>query len=345
MDFGTVTAPSYRSRHAARIGQRTGQESTADPGCRYPRSVQVVEIKRRMGEEDIAAVASLLRAAERVDDHAPLGEHKWLDLVQGGRAGFAGFVAREHGHERVIGYAQVARGDQSWSVEFVIHPSIRHADNQVAVALLKSALDEIARDGGGHVHLWVPKPTARHDEIAAAVGLVRGRELYQMRRLLPLPSSMLADRIETRPFVAGADEHAWLELNRRAFLDHPEQGAWDLATLEDRQHQSWFDAEGFLLHDGEEGIDGFCWTKVHDDDDTVVGEIYVLGVDPDVRGKGLGRRLLISGLAYLGRLGIHTAMLYVDAQNTAAVSLYTSAGFIIDHIDLAYVGNIEATRP
>ncbi len=293
-----------------------------------------------MGEEDIAAVARLLRAAERVDDHAPLGEHKWLDLVQGGRAGFAGFVAREQGHERVIGYAQVARGEQSWSIEFVIHPSIRHSDSHVAIALLESALEEIARDGGGHVHLWVPKPTSRHDEIAAAVGMSRGRELYQMRRSLPFNPEPHLDPVPTRPFVVNGDEEAWLELNRRAFADHPEQGAWNIRTLRDRESQPWFDPEGFLLHDGAAGIDGFCWTKVHEEGDEPIGEIYVIGVDPSARGRGLGRGLLVSGLRSLSARGIHTAMLYVDAQNTAAVALYNWAGFIIDHIDLAYVTNV-----
>lgn len=295
-----------------------------------------------MGEEDIAAVSQLLRAAERVDDHAPLGEHKWLDLVQGGRSGFAGFVAREAGHERVIGYAQLARGTKSWSIEYVIHPSIRHADNNVATALLTQALDEVAKDGGGPVHLWVPKPTTRHDEIATAAGFVRGRELYQMRRSLPLPSDISIAPAITRAFVPDQDDEAWLIVNRRAFAEHPEQGAWDLLTLKDRETQPWFDPEGFLIHEGTSAIDGFCWTKVHDEGDELVGEIYVIGVDPTARRGGLGRSLLVSGLNSLSRRGIHEAMLYVDATNTAAVALYNSMGFIIDHIDLAYVTTVEA---
>ena len=332
------------------IGQLSGARfppylARSSRGSRYPRIVHHVEIKRRMGEQDIAAVARLLRAAERVDDHPPLGEHKWLDLVQGGRAGFAGFVAREQGHERVVGYAQVARGEQSWSIEFVIHPSIRHSDIPVATALLESALEEIARDGGGHVHLWVPKPTARHDEIAALVGMKRGRELYQMRRSLPLDPSLTSDLVPTRSFVVGKDERAWLELNRKAFADHPEQGAWDLRTLRDRESQPWFDPEGFLLHESDLGVDGFCWTKVHDEGDDLVGEIYVIGVDPVLRGRGLGRSLLMKGLLSLSARKIHTAMLYVDAKNTAAVALYNWAGFIIDHIDLAYVTNIAKRSP
>ncbi|MGH9062585.1 MAG: hypothetical protein ACRD0L_01160, partial [Acidimicrobiales bacterium] len=70
-----------------------------------------LEIKRRMGEADIAAVSTLLHLAAVADDHRPLGEHQWLDLVQGGRTGFAGFVAWEAGHGHPVGYAQVSRGD------------------------------------------------------------------------------------------------------------------------------------------------------------------------------------------------------------------------------------------
>ncbi len=315
------------------------------PKDRYRGVVHLIEVKQRMGEEDIAAVSRLLRAAERVDDHAPLGEHKWLDLVQGGRAGFAGFVARELGHERVIGYAQIAKGTTSWSIEYVIHPSIRHNDTSVATMLLEDALREIAQGGGGHVHLWVPKPTQVHDEIAQNLGFRRGRELYQMRRALPLEDEMARVEIPTRPFRSGIDDAEWLALNQKVFADHPEQGAWKQATLDDRIAQSWFDADGFLLHETAGMIDGFCWTKVHEEGDDRIGEVYVVGVDPDRRRNGLGRALVLAGLTHLARTGIDQAMLYVDAANSTAVSLYADLGFRLDHIDLAYlidVGGVQS---
>lgn len=298
-----------------------------------------------MGEEDISAVAALLRAAELADGHAPLGEHKWIDLVQGGREGFAGFAARSPGSSRLLGYAQLSRGHDSWAVEYAVHPSARAPDDRVAEDLLRAALAEVAREGGGHVHMWVPKPDKLDDDIAHAVGLARGRALYQMRRRLPLEPDLGKRRRATiRPFRVGIDEDAWLEVNNRAFHGHPEQGAWDRSTLEEREELPWFDPDDFLLHDDDGPLDAFCWTKVHDAEPPL-GEIYVLGVDPSAQGRGLGRGMLLAGLDHLADRGLEMAMLYVDADDEAAVHLYRSVGFSVDHRDQAYVGDVATSTP
>jgi mycothiol synthase len=293
-----------------------------------------------MGEADIAALSQLLHAAAVADDHRPLGDHQWLDLSEGGRTGFAGFVAWEPGHSHPVGYAQVSRGSATWSIEFVIDPHHR-ADPSIGADLVRAALDEVGAQGGGHVHLWVPKPTPAHDEIAAANRLKRGRELYQMRR--PLPLSGAEAGIEVRHFRPGIDEAAWLEVNNRAFASHPEQGGWDLETIAGREEEPWFDPEGFLLHERDGRLAGFCWTKVHHDVEPQLGEIYVIAVDPAFQGLGLGRALAVAGLDWLSRAGLTIGMLYVDSSNTTAVSLYRDLGFDVDHVDRAYVGDVPAT--
>jgi mycothiol synthase len=310
-----------------------------------------------MGEGDIASVRELLDVATAEDSHAPLGEHKWLDLVQGGRAGFAGLVAWEPGHDHPVGYAQLSRGTDSWALELVVDP--HHRDPQLAVGreLLAAALGLVQDEGGGHLHFWVPKPTDVHDEMAAAAGLARGRDLLQMRRTLPADEQY---ELATRSFRVGHDEAAWLEVNNRAFAEHPEQGGWELDTLKAREAEPWFDPDGFLLHErlegggGADGADpgdaarlaGFCWTKVHDDHDPALGEIYVIAVDPDFAGLGLGRALVLAGLDHLAQAGITVGMLYVDAANTPAVKLYEKLGFTVDHVDRAYVADLTpTTRP
>ncbi|HVF13254.1 MAG TPA: mycothiol synthase [Acidimicrobiales bacterium] len=328
-----------------------------------------LEIKRQMGKVDIDAVSELLDVAAAVDGHHPLGEHQWLDLVHGNRHGFAGLVAWEPGHEHPVGYAQLTReetptgdGDSghpvthrpAWALEYVVDPHHRMAGDRIGETLVATALDIVRQEGGGEVHMWVPKPTAAHDRLAREVGMARGRELRQLRRALPVHEKAT---VEVRPFVPGQDEEPWLEVNNRAFSWHPEQGGWDLETLRLREEQPWFDPAGFLLHERDGKLAAFCWTKVHThgqvedgrghgdghgDHGALLGEIYVVAVDPASQRLGLGRQMVLAGLDWLARRGIRTAMLYVDADNDGALRLYDSMGFTLDHVDRAYVGDVEA---
>ena len=237
----------------------------------------------------------------------------------------------------------MTRGPTSWALEYVIDPHHRVPGNSIGHDLVSAALDIVAAEGGGHVHVWVNQPRPEHDQIAASNGLTKGRDLYQMRRALPVGEPF---ELATRAFRPGLDDEAWLAVNNRAFEWHPEQGGWDEATLKARQAEPWFDPDGFLLRDevidGSLRLAGFCWTKVHRDHNPPLGEIYVVAVDPDFQGRGLGRRLVLAGLDYLSSLGLGMAMLYVDAANRSAIKLYIDLGFDIDHIDRAYVGDIPA---
>ncbi len=57
------------------------------------------------------------------------------------------------------------------------------------------------------------------------------------------------------------------------------------------------------------------------------GQIYMLGVDPDYRGRGIGKKVLLAGLYHLKSQGFQIIELTVDSKNKAACSLYRSVGF------------------
>jgi mycothiol synthase len=145
---------------------------------------------------------------------------------------------------------------------------------------------------------------------------------------------MLPDGHEIRAFRVDVDEDAWLELNARAFTALPDQGGWTRADLERRIREPWFSATGFLMCWHEDRLVGSHWTKVHGGSGPgrghshqPIGEVYVVAVDPDARGLGLGTALTLAGLHHLRSLDLDQAMLYVDAANVTAIRLYERLGF------------------
>lgn len=279
---------------------------------------------------EAAEVLALAKAASDADGADPLSEAVLLRLRHGG-APVAHLLARDPAHG-LIGYAYVDLGDPvdgPWS-ELVVHPA--HRRRGLGRSLVTAALSVAAEaDSRGRLGIWAHGDHPSAGAIALDLGFARKRVLFQMRRPLaqPLPDRPLPAHVALRAFQPGADDAAWLELNARAFADHPEQGRWTVEDLRLRMAEPWFDAAGFLLAvERSTGRPlGFHWTKVHDTPAGPIGEIYVLGVDPAAHGQGLGAALAVAGLRHLRDRGLRQVMLYVTESNTAAVSLYRRLGF------------------
>lgn len=323
-----------------------------------------VEIHRQADETLRRAVADLAAASERVDGFRFLSDHLWLDLHDASGVVLAAVIAGESG---IVAYAQASPANRGVIVESTVDPDHRH-DAGLEPAVLEALFTELSRatpdpasalasvpaDDGIAVTWWTHHVGPHHDAIANTLGLTPVRDLLQMQR--PLPTEM-AVTVETRSFEVGRDEEAWLAVNNRAFAAHGEQGGWDLATLHQREAESWFDPSGFRLHERDGRLAAFCWTKLHHapqtdadansdaggDTGISVGEIYVIGVDPDFQGLGLGRQLTLAGLESIFQRGMPTGMLYVDGDNTPAVGLYDALGFSVVRTDRAYTTTLQRT--
>jgi mycothiol synthase len=293
-------------------------------------------------------IASFLDRVTRVSGHVALSEHKRMTLhhaaapvpTTGETHLVAGVLARAGERSDLIGYAPLVGSQESrrYAVEVVVEPGA-DPDAQLYDLLVDAVVDVVERLGGGRLRLWTAAAGDSDDARALAHGLRVERSLVQMRCALPLPDHTgRGPTIDTRPFRPGLDEEAWLSTNNRAFASHPEQGRWELSTLLEREKEPWFDPDGLLLLEEDGRVAGSCWTKVHRDTDPPMGEIYVIGVDPDFHGRGWGRALTEAGLAWLSGQGLTVGMLYVDADNAPALTMYRSMGFIEDHVDRAYLG-------
>jgi mycothiol synthase len=297
----------------------------------------------RLSSGEVAEVLALTAAAGDADGAFPLSEHVTLHLRHGGDPPAVHLIAR-HG-DQLVGYAHVDTTDavEGPSAELCVHPL--HRRRGLGRALVLEAIAVSAEhDPAGRLRLWAHGDHPSASALALSLGFSRARVLWQMRRSLfaPVPAPTLPPGVTLRPFRSGEDDAAWLDLNARAFADHPDQGRWTAADLAARVAESWFDPNGFLLAERETDgpLLGFHWTKVHGAvrhgdlaDDAgfhhhdPIGEVYVLGVDPAAQGTGLGTALSVAGLRHLRERGLQQVMLYVEESNAPAIALYQRLGF------------------
>ena len=309
--------------------------------------VSLVTVTGPLTGTQAASVLALAGAAAERDSVGPLSEHALLHLRYGGDTRARNLLLTAG--SAVAGYAHLDPGDpdEGPAAELVIHPDYRGRGLglRLAGALLAEAAAQPLR-------VWAHGDLPAAVALAGRAGFARVRALWTMQRPLagPLPDPVFPAGVTLRTFSVGGDEAAWLDLNRKAFASHPEQGAWTAEDLSLRERESWFDPAGFFLAERSGKLAGFHWTKVHtraENDNPAglshepsgqesIGEVYVVGVDPAEQGSGLGRALTLAGLHYLRSRGLPTVMLYVDEDNTPAIRLYQSLGFVHQGTDVMF---------
>ncbi|BBY93975.1 mycothiol acetyltransferase [Mycobacterium gallinarum] len=292
---------------------------------------RVIDWRTGLSADDQRRIYELIDAATRADGVAPVGDQ----------------VLRELSHDRtrhllavdgadMVGYLNLTPADEQASAmaELVVHPSARRRG--LGSEMAQQGLSE----GGDGAQIWAHGNLEAARATAASLGLSVVRELLQMRRpLTDLPATTIPDGVRIATYSGPADNAELLRVNNSAFAWHPEQGGWTDADIDERRGETWFDPSGlFLALDETSGkLLGFHWTKVHNAD---LGEVYVVGVDPAAQGRGLGAALTLIGLHHLaGRLSDSSegaVMLYVEADNSAAVKTYERLGFEVSHVDAVY---------
>jgi mycothiol synthase len=319
----------------------------------------------QLAEEPRSEVLRLVRAATSVDGVAPLSEQVLL-AGRGGLSAPAGnschFLAYAGTH--LAGYAYL---DQVATAELVVDPADRQRG--LGTTLIRSveeaAVKELPAPASRPLNLWSHGDLPAARALALRHGYSKARELWQMRRSLQpdagsLPAVSLPEGFRSRHLVVGQDEEAWLRVNARAFVDHPEQGRITRRDLDQRMGEPWFDARGLILIEDTRGpapvLAASHWTKVvpagepgldpaalptnqptnQPSNQPTEGEVYVVGVDPAYQGLGLGRAVTVLGLSHLLEKGLAEAMLYVDGDNRAAVATYSRLDFTRCAVDIMY---------
>jgi len=306
--------------------------------------VKGLEITTRLDQPQIDLAVALIEQVTEFDGLSPVSEHVLLHLRHGGDDQGRHFLLWQE--DTLIGYAHLDITDEveGPSAEIAVAPQAR--DENLGRALITEILAATPKGG---LRLWAHGEQADAGKWAISLGFRHLRTLWQMRRslLAPLPPAVFPDDVILRTFIPGIDDEEWVKVNALAFAGHMEQGDWTIDDLHRRMQEPWFSVPGFLVAaDKASGrMLGFHWTKVHGSLESehhgghvheAIGEVYVVGVDPTLQGKGLGRALTLAGLHHMRSRGLVQSMLYVDATNESAIALYESMGFARWDVDVMY---------
>ena len=131
-------------------------------------------------------------------------------------------------------------------------------------------------------------------------------------------------------YLQRGEEDKLTQIQNRAFAGIAGYNPNTVEEITYRINRSNCSPEDVLLAYKGDKVIGYCWTGVVCEGGATSkrkGQIFMLGVDPDYRGKGVGRKVLLAGLAHLKSKGLQVAELGTERENKIARALYKSIGF------------------
>lgn len=240
------------------------------------------------------------------------------------------FLAETDG--KIVGYTGLTLELEVGRVllDCLVHPHYRRKGT--ATKLFTCAMQRAKEWSAKVAQISIPEANV------AARGLVSSLGFKFIRRFLELKLDLynihLPD-VKRGAFVGRelrpGEEGKLTELQNRSFA-----GTWGFNpnTTEEityRLNMSGNSPEDvIMLYEGGKPI-GYCWTKLNAEQNAARGEkkgqIHMMGVDPDYQKKGVGKEILLTGLAHLKSKGIEVVELTVDSQNHTARSIYEAVEF------------------
>jgi len=207
--------------------------------------------------------------------------------------------------------------------------------------LVEHGLIRATELGVKRVHIVIPQESMMAKRLFSIMGFRFVRRFLELK--LDLYASQLPD-IDKNDilfrFLRGGEEEKLMNIQNRSFAN---TWGYNPNTLEEVIYRSSLpncSPEDVILACEADNPIGYCWTRrifgKNDTKSSDKGRIYMLGVDPNYRGRGVGKKVLMAGLSYLKSKGIKSVELTVDSENKVACSLYRLTGFDVLGCSLWY---------
>src|SRR5215475_10535748 len=135
-----------------------------------------------------------------------------------------------------------------------------------------------------------------------------------------MPSTGAISGFQER-FGAPADTAALVALINVAF--RPEQIAIEGDRINAEKLQAFFTNGKFLVLEDSEGLAGCVYAEVRGSR----GYVGLLALRPELKGRGLGRRLMLLAEAYLAKAGCRVADLRTISARSDLVPMYKHLGY------------------
>ena len=224
-------------------------------------------------------------------------------------------------------------------VQCLVHPGYRRKG--IAEKLVKCAIERAIELKVKIAHANISQEDKAGKRLFSKMGFRFVRRYLELKLDLSKVrlSKIKRNDYPCRPMMPGEEERL-TRLQNRSFMD---SWGFNPNTEEEISYRIHLSEATFkditLCFDGIEPI-GYCWSKIFYEKDKSLdgmrGRINMLGVDPNYRGKGVGKKVLLNGLIQLKSRGVRFVVLTVDNENKVARTLYQSVGFKVKSSSLWY---------
>ncbi len=231
----------------------------------------------------------------------------------------------------IVGYMDVAPELAIGRVILSCWVRPEHQRRGLATKLLGCAVHRAKELGAKVAHVNIPQDNVVAKRVLSKLGFECVRRFLELRLDMAKVSQQDIDQpaLGCRHLQRG-EEAKLTQIQNRTFA-----GTWGYNpnTVEEiiyRTNSSTCSPEDIILTCEGDKVIGYCWTEITGGGGTAIGRkgrIFMLGADPDYRGRGVGKRALLAGLAHLKSKGLRVAELTVDSENKVACALYQSIGF------------------